>query len=86
MSFIDNLKGKNLGFWLVLLTMLWALIGFGIACLITGKTLDGVSIIIGALIGNISLLMNFKWGSSDGSKKKTELLNKQSPPPSGTPL
>lgn len=59
------------------LLMMIALIGFGVAAMRTGKTLDGVSLIIGGLLTNFGTMLNFRYGSSKGSKEKTELLNKK---------
>ena len=78
-TFLDRLKGKDLGFWAMLFVLLAALIGFGYYALLHGVNLDGVSIIIGALIQALALLMNYRWGSSKGSKDKTDLLAKKDP-------
>ena len=54
--------------------MLIALIVFGAYALITGKTLEGVSIIIGVLISKVGTLIDFKYGSSKGSQDKTNII------------
>lgn len=76
---IEALKGKDLGFWAFLFLVTFALIGFGVACLMMGKTLDGISIIVGCLITQMGTLINYRYGSSKGSKDKTELLSKVPP-------
>lgn len=55
--------------------MLTALIGFGAYALYTGKTLNSAELIVGTLVGNLAMLLNFRYGSSKGSKDKDDILN-----------
>jgi len=76
-TFFEKLSGKEIGYWVLAFLHFGALIFFGWMAFEKGKTLDNVSIIIGAIITNLGLLLNFRFGSSKGSKDKQELLNKQ---------
>ena len=51
-----------------------ALIVFGAYALVTGKSLEPINLILTNLVGVISLLVGYFWGSSKSSKDKTELL------------
>lgn len=62
--------------WLVTL-MLLALIGFAWYCLSTGKTLEGVSIVVGVLISKVGTMIDFRYGSSKGSADKTQMIAKK---------
>lgn len=76
-TLISKIDAKEFGYWFLVVLHLGALILFGYMAFQTGKTLDGISIIVGALITNLGLLLNYRFGSSKGSKDKQELLNKQ---------
>jgi hypothetical protein len=54
--------------------MLVSLVGIGLFCLATGKTLEGCSMVVGALIAMAKDLMGYFWGSSVGSKDKDTLI------------
>ncbi len=77
---IDKIRGKDLGFWFILvliLLFLMLLIGY---CTVTGKSIKEVSDIKDLLKDVLLMLVAYRWGSSRGSKDKTELLNRQSGP------
>ena len=74
---MDACKGKDLGFWVTLFVLILAVLALGFYGLIYGKNLDGISIIVGFLINAVMLLLNYRYGSSKGSKDKTELLEKK---------
>jgi hypothetical protein len=57
-----------------LAAMLAALMGFGGYCLASGKTLEGSSMVVGALIAMAKDLMGYFWGSSVGSREKDTLI------------
>ncbi len=63
-------------FGLVVL-MLVAIIAFGGYGLYTGKSLEAILVIVGGLLAKIGTLLDYKYGSSQGSKDKTELLNQK---------
>jgi len=72
-----DIKSKvDVTFWglVILAVIVGALIFFGFFSLITGKSLEGIGVIITALISMASLLLGYFWGSSSGSKEKTKLL------------
>jgi hypothetical protein len=68
---------KNFGFYAVLLFVLLVMAGFGGYALWTGKSLDLVASISGPFSMIAASMVGYMWGSSEGSKKKTELLNKK---------
>ena len=78
-SIIEGLKGKDIWWGLLSLIILAALIAFGAVSYIKGTNLDNISLIVGGLMTNLGLLLNYRYGSSKGSKDKTELLGKQGP-------
>jgi hypothetical protein len=59
----------------ILVVALLALIGFGIAAFVMGKSLEGCSLIVGALIATVTDLKGYFWGSSEGSKSKDAVLS-----------
>jgi len=65
-------KGKS-NWFILSLILLAAIIGFGFICLFTGKSLEGVSLIVGCLITKLGTLIDFMYGSSQGSKDKDGL-------------
>ncbi len=77
MTAMDTTKDNWWGFLVTL--MLLALIVFGSYCLKTGKSLEGIGIITGVLIGKLGTMIDFRYGSSKGSKEKdgsmSQLLN-----------
>ncbi len=70
---METQKDNWWGFLVTLLLV--ALIVFGFYCLVYGKVLDGIGIIVGVLTAKLSTMIDFRYGSSKGSKEKTELLN-----------
>jgi len=56
---------------IILVVCLLALIGFGIAAFRSGKTLEGVGMIIMALSSTVTDLKGYFWGSSDKGTVKT---------------
>ena len=63
--------------WFVLsMILLAAIIGFGFVCLFTGKSLAGVSLIVGCLITKLGTLIDYMYGSSQGSKDKDKMNEK----------
>ena len=75
---IMRMEANKKDYWWGPLTflVLSALVIFGIYCLSTGRTLDGVALIVGVLISKLGTLIDFRYGSSQGSKSKTDLLAK----------
>ncbi len=59
--------------WLVLI-ILFAIIGFGAYALITGKDLRIIEVVLTALLMKFGTMIDYRYGSSKGSKEKTELL------------
>lgn len=66
----DIFHDKDIWWGPLTVLMTVALVGFGVYALATGKSLDGASLIIGGLLSNQSALLNFRYGSSKGSKDK----------------
>ena len=60
----------------IILLCLSAVIGFGAYALVNAKSLEHVNTIISELMGVVLLLVGYFWGSSKGSRDKTELLNR----------
>ena len=71
-----NVNNDKYWFWLVLL-MGVPLVVYGGFCLIAHASLQGAELIIGGLMTKLSTLIDFRYGSSAGSKEKTELMNKK---------
>lgn len=68
---------KDIWWGIITSLLLLALIAMAAYCLKTRQTLDGVALIIGGLSMKLGTLIDFRYGSSAGSKEKTELLAKQ---------
>jgi hypothetical protein len=61
--------------WLILvLVHLGAIIGLAWYALVTGKSLEIITVIVAALIMRVGTLIDYKYGSSEGSKTKTGLM------------
>ena len=60
----------------VLILCLLVLGIFGFYCLYSGKTLDGVGMVVGVLVTVVTNIVGFDWGSSAGSKGKDEMIGK----------
>ena len=60
----------------VLVLCLVLLGSFGFYCLETGKTLDGVGMVVGVLVTVVTNIVGFDWGSSAGSKGKDDMIGK----------
>ena len=60
----------------IILLCLSAVIGFGAYALVHGRSLEHVNTITSELMGVVLLLVGYFWGSSKGSKDKTEILNR----------
>ena len=60
----------------VLVLCLLMLGGCGFYCLCTGKTLDGVGMVVGVLVTVVTNIVGFDWGSSAGSKGKDDMIGK----------
>ncbi len=67
----DKMWGPTL--WLMLL----ALIALAFYAMHIGKTLEGVGLIVGFLGAKAGTMIDYKYGSSAGSKEKTELMAKR---------
>lgn len=65
----------------IVLILLAAIIFFGCYALITGKHLELISVVITALILRLGTMLDFKYGSSEGSKTKTTLMAKENERP-----
>lgn len=74
---MDFLKGKDIGWWLLVLIMLAAIVAFGFYSLATGKDLRLIEIILTAILMKFGTLVDYKYGSSKGSRDKTELLKNE---------
>ena len=59
----------------IVVALLVAIVGLAFYCLHTGKNIDAVSVVVAALILKLGTLLDFRYGSSAGSKEKTEMLN-----------
>lgn len=68
---------KDIGFWVLLLLILFFLMGLIAYCVATGASLKEVSDIKDLLKDVLLMLVAYRWGSSRGSKDKTELLNQK---------
>lgn len=55
--------------------LLVAIVGLGFYCLVSGKNIDSISVVVAALVLKLGTLLDFRYGSSAGSKDKTELLS-----------
>ena len=73
---IEVLKGKDLAWCMLVTVILLSIIGFGFYSLTTGKDLRLIEIVLTALLMKFGTLVDYKYGSSRGSREKTELLNK----------
>jgi hypothetical protein len=72
---LDRLKGRDIWWGPLTVLLLCALILFGVYCLRTGKSIEGIGVITGVLISKINTLVDFRYGSSKGSKDKTDLIS-----------
>ena len=61
--------------WLVLVILL-AIIGLSAYCLVTGKAIGPVEVVVTALILKLGTLMDYRYGSSKGSQEKTAMLGR----------
>jgi hypothetical protein len=69
------MKKNNDWSWLIVtMTILLSLVGFEAYGMITGKPVQASGLIIGALIVKLGTMIDFRWGSSKGSKDKMEML------------
>lgn len=75
-NLFEFLKHKSIGLYLTLFFVLGILAWFGGYALVTGKSLDGAQSIIAPFAMIAAGIQGYKWGSSEGSKKKQELLEK----------
>jgi len=57
----------------LVLTMLLALIVFGAYCLSSGKTLDGIGVIVGVLVTKVGTMIDYRYGNSKEWQKKAEI-------------
>ena len=55
--------------------ILGALIAFAAVGLLMGKELTGILVIVGVLVSKLGTLIDFRYGSSKGSKDKETILN-----------
>ena len=58
----------------IVIIILLAIIGFGCYSLATGKDLKVIEVVLTALLMKFGTLIDFKYGSSKGSKEKTEMM------------
>lgn len=52
------------------MTILVSVIGAAAYCLVTGKELKGIEVVLVQLFGVLTVLVSFRYGSSKGSKDK----------------
>lgn len=71
-----RLNNDQLGVAIIIIC-LFAVIGFGEQAMLANKSLEHINTIINELMGIVILLVGYFWGSSKGSKDKTELLKKR---------
>ena len=75
-NLFEHLKGKDIWWGLLVFAILGAIIAFGAIAFATGKSLDGVAIVLTPLITTFGILVQYRYGSSKGSKDKQEQLDK----------
>lgn len=68
-------KGRDVWWGPITVLLIGSLIGFACYALGSGKSLDSASLVIGGLISNAGLMLNFRYGSSKGSKDKDSKQN-----------
>jgi hypothetical protein len=61
----------------ITITILIGLLLMAGYALVRGITLNGAELIIGGLMVKLGTLLDFRYGSSKGSKEKTDLLNQK---------
>jgi hypothetical protein len=69
-----NTPSNNTWGMIFLALILVSLVGVGLYCLSTGRSMEGSSMVVGALIAMGKDLMGYFWGSSVGSKEKDEVI------------
>ncbi|PQJ09502.1 hypothetical protein CJD36_019885 [Flavipsychrobacter stenotrophus] len=77
---LDAVKGKDVLLASQMIILISAIIGFGWYSIVTKRPLDGIALIVGALVTNYNTLVNFRWGSSKGSKDKDKNINNNNTP------
>lgn len=77
MSVKNDAKMKDNWWGMMAIIMLGSLIGFGAYALYTGHSLNAAELVVGTLVSNLGLLLNYRYGSSKGSKDKDEVINKK---------
>jgi hypothetical protein len=62
--------------WLsIVMLLLLAIIGLAWYALVTGKNIQVIEVVLTALILKLGTMIDYKYGSSAGSKEKTELMS-----------
>jgi hypothetical protein len=74
-NILDRLKGRDIWWGPLVVLLLCAVIGFAIYSLKYNRPLSGIELIVGQLLGFATLLLSFRYGSSKGSKDKTDLIS-----------
>jgi uncharacterized membrane protein len=69
-------KSKDMWWGPLTLLMLLAIIGYGWYALTHERPLNIIDVIVTALLLRMSTMVDYRYGSSKGSKEKTELLTK----------
>ena len=82
---IEALKGKDIWWGLLTVLILGFMMWLMAYCLVTGKNMSGIADLRESIMGVLMLLIGYRYGSSKGSKDKTDLLkaSTQSLPPNG---
>lgn len=75
-NLLDHLKGKDIWWGLLVFTLLGAIIYFGVVAFKTGKNLDSITVVITCLVFGFKELLQYRYGSSKGSKDKQDQLDK----------
>jgi len=70
-------QNKDYLFGVLIIAILFSLIGFGLLALLKNVDLNKATIVISFLTTNGAFLIGYRWGSSKGSKDKTDLLAKE---------
>ena len=82
---IEALKGKDIWWGLLTVLILGFMMWLMAYCLVTGKNMSGIADLRESIMGVLMLLIGYRYGSSKGSKDKTDLLkaSPQALPPNG---
>jgi hypothetical protein len=71
------IEGKDIWWGMITMLLIVSLIGMGWYCLVTGKEIRHVELVVMQLFGFLTMLLGFRYGSSKGSKEKDKQQQQQ---------